>query len=47
MEIAHKGILSDLSGKVGTVIGSSWRGIAFMRSLPRTKKNRKLTEAQE
>ena len=30
-----KGILGAFSGKVGTVIGSSWNGIDYMRSLPR------------
>lgn len=30
-----KGILGAFSGKVGTVVGSSWKGIEYMRSLPR------------
>ncbi|MEJ7780795.1 MAG: DUF6266 family protein [Daejeonella sp.] len=30
-----KGVLGGFSGKVGTVIGSSWNGIDYMRSLPR------------
>lgn len=30
-----KGILGGFSGKVGTVIGSSWRGLDVMRSLPK------------
>lgn len=30
-----RGILGSFSGKVGTVIGSSWNGIDYMRSLPR------------
>jgi hypothetical protein len=30
-----KGILGSFSGKVGTVVGSSWNGIDYMRSLPR------------
>lgn len=30
-----KGILGAFSGKIGTVIGSSWNGIEYMRSLPR------------
>jgi Family of unknown function (DUF6266) len=29
-----KGILDGFSGKVGTVVGSSWRGVEVMRSLP-------------
>ena len=30
-----KGILGGFSGKVGTVIGACWKGIDYMRSLPR------------
>lgn len=30
-----RGILGAFSGKVGTVVGSSWKGIDYMRSLPR------------
>lgn len=30
-----KGILGAFSGKIGTVVGSSWKGIEYMRSLPR------------
>lgn len=30
-----KGILGAFSGKIGTVIGSSWNGIEYMRSLPK------------
>ncbi|MDP2412489.1 DUF6266 family protein [Daejeonella sp.] len=30
-----KGILGSFSGKVGTVVGSSWNGIEYMRSLPK------------
>lgn len=30
-----KGILGGFSGKVGAVIGASWRGIDYMRGLPR------------
>jgi hypothetical protein len=29
----EKGILGGFSGKVGTVIGATWKGIAYMRSL--------------
>lgn len=31
----RRGILGNFSGKVGTVIGSHWKGIDYMRSLPR------------
>ncbi|TKB98644.1 DUF6266 family protein [Pedobacter cryophilus] len=34
----QKGILGGFSGKVGTVIGSNWKGIDYMRSLPRRNK---------
>ena len=31
----RKGILGSFSGKVGTVVGSSWKGVDYMRSIPR------------
>ena len=34
-----KGILGGFSGKVGTVVGSSWKGIAYMRSLAQSVRN--------
>ncbi len=34
MGTISKGILGGFSGKVGTVIGGSWKGIAYMRSQP-------------
>jgi hypothetical protein len=40
-----KGILGGFSGKVGTVIGSTWRGVDYMRSRP-TKKRGNPSEAQ-
>ena len=40
-----KGILGSFSGKVGTVIGSSWNGIDYMRSLPRPS-SKQATEPQ-
>ena len=33
-----KGILGSFSGKVGTVVGASWKGVAYMRSLPQKSK---------
>lgn len=33
-----KGILGGFSGKVGAVVGASWRGIDYMRGLPRLSK---------
>ena len=40
------GICGPFSGKIGTVVGSTWNGIDYMRSLPRRSK-RKPTEAQK
>ena len=34
-----KGILGSFSGKVGNVVGASWRGISYMRSLPSSMRN--------
>jgi len=34
MGTIRKGVLGGFSGKVGTVVGSSWKGVSFMRSLP-------------
>ncbi len=42
----HNGILNSISGKVGTVIGSSWNGIPCIRSLPTPKSNPSFSEAQ-
>ena len=36
-----QGILGGFKGKVGTVIGASWNGIAYMRGLPQSTKDRK------
>ncbi|ACU02572.1 DUF6266 family protein [Pedobacter heparinus] len=33
-----KGILGGFSGKVGAVVGASWRGVDYMRSLPEKSK---------
>lgn len=41
----NKGVLGPFSGKIGTVVGSSWRGIDYMRSLPK-RGNRVATAAQ-
>ena len=34
-----QGILGGFKGKVGTVIGASWNGIAYMRGLPQSTKD--------
>jgi hypothetical protein len=41
----NKGILGAFSGKVGPVVGASWRGKEVMRSLPK-KSTRAATEVQ-
>ena len=46
MEKIKQGILGGFKGKVGTVIGASWNGIAYMRGLPQSIKNPK-TAAQQ
>lgn len=46
MGIISKGILGPFSGTVGTVVGSSWKGIDYMRSLPR-KSNRPPSQQQD
>lgn len=40
-----KGILGGFSGKVGTVIGANWRGIDYIRALP--KKSKKPATAKQ
>ncbi len=45
MGLYNRGILGNFSGKVGTVIGSHWKGIDYMRSLPR-KSGKAPTETQ-
>jgi hypothetical protein len=45
MGLYNKGILGAFSGKVGPVVGASWRGKEILRSLPR-KGNRIATETQ-
>jgi hypothetical protein len=39
MGTIKQGILGGFSGKVGTVIGASWKGINYMRSIPQHVKN--------
>ena len=43
----QNGILDGFSGKVGTVVGSTWKGIPVMRARPRLKKNRSFSQAQQ
>ncbi|WP_291275912.1 DUF6266 family protein [Flavobacterium sp.] len=46
MATYNKGILGAFSGKVGPVVGATWRGKDVMRSLPK-KGNRLPTESQQ
>jgi hypothetical protein len=41
-----KGIFGNFSGKIGQVVGSSWRGTDYLKSLPRINKNRQPSPAQ-
>jgi hypothetical protein len=45
MAILKNGIFGGISGKVGNIIGSSWKGIKYVRSLP-VKRTKKSTPAQ-
>ena len=36
----NPGLLGPFSGRIGAVIGSSWKGICYVRSKPRKKKKR-------
>src|SRR5690606_24884316 len=42
----RKGIQGGFSGKVGNVVGAHWRGIDYMRSLPRVNKGRPVSDEQ-
>ena len=46
MAIISSGILGGFSGTVGTVVGSNWRGIDYMRSRAFYRKDRKFSPAQ-
>ena len=39
MGIIKQGILGGFSGKVGNVVGASWKGIDYIRSLPSSVRN--------
>lgn len=46
MGIISKGIMGGFSGTVGTVVGSSWQGIDYIRSRPTYRKDRQFTTEQ-
>jgi len=43
MAIIKRGILGGFSKKIGNIVGSSWKGIAVMKSLPLTVANPRTT----
>lgn len=44
MGTVKSGILSKVSGKVGKVVGSNWKGIEYLRSMPSQYKDAKTEE---
>src|SRR5689334_10681038 len=46
MRQRKKGTRITLSGPLGNVIGSSWKGIDYMRSKPKRQKKRKSSQKQ-
>jgi hypothetical protein len=42
-----KGILGGFSGTVGTVIGGTWKGIPYMRSMPTSRKSSSIVKQKE
>jgi hypothetical protein len=47
MGYLNEGILSGITGKVGTVVGGTWRGVDYIRSKGRVRRNRTSTENQQ
>jgi hypothetical protein len=47
MATYDKGILGSVSGKIGTVVGGTWKGIDYLRSKGRRKRNAVPTEKQK
>lgn len=43
MAVIKQGILGGISGKIGSVVGTSWKGIAVIKSLPLSVANPKST----
>lgn len=41
------GVLGDVSGKVGPVVFSKWKGIGIVKARPAFKKNRQVTDKQQ
>lgn len=47
MGTIKKGILGGFSGKVGNVVGASWKGVQYIRSLPSSVGNPKTAKQRE
>ncbi len=43
----NKGILGPISGKIGPVIGSSWKGVYYLKAVAKAPKERVPTPAQQ
>ena len=43
----NQGVLGQFSGKVGPVVGSSWKGVGYLRSKPRKSKKRDVSTKTE
>lgn len=41
------GILGPISGKLGPIVGSSWKGISYIRSAPRSTGNKRIFSAAQ
>lgn len=42
----RKGILGPVSGKIGPVVGATWKGIPYVRTKPKKKKKKQRSTAQ-
>jgi hypothetical protein len=42
-----KGIIGAFSGRIGNLVGSTWNGIPYMRTMPARKKKQVVTPAQQ
>ncbi|HEY4789403.1 MAG TPA: DUF6266 family protein, partial [Bacteroidales bacterium] len=47
MGVIKQGILGGVAGKVGTVIGGSWKGINYLRSIPTSVANPNTAKQQD
>ncbi|RYF26681.1 MAG: hypothetical protein EOO42_00915 [Flavobacteriales bacterium] len=47
MAKARSGILGPFSGKIGPIVGSSWKNIAYIRSVPKSDGTKKVPSAAQ